>query len=59
MLAVFLGDLQFKIFTLIFFQEAAGKTQNFCLFLKGRHFMLGNRRNVNLGVFRETYVGFL
>ena len=48
---VFLDDLQFTIFTLIFFQKAAGKTRNFCIFSKGHHFMLGNHRNVNIGVF--------
>ena len=55
---VFLDDLQFKIFTLIVFQKAVGKTRNFGIFPKGRHFMLDNHRNVNLGVFREIYVGF-
>ena len=56
---VFLDDLQFKMFTLMFSQKAAGKTPNFCIFAIGRHFMLGKRWNVNLGVFWETYVCFL
>ena len=56
---VFLNDLQFMIFTLIFFQKVAGKTHNFRIFSKGRHFMLGEFRNVNLGVFWKTSVGSL
>ena len=47
---VFLDDLQFKIFTLIFLQ-VAGKPLNFCIFSKDRHFMLGSCRNLSLGVF--------
>ena len=48
---MFLYDLQFKMFTLMFSQKVAGKTPSFCIFAIGRHFMLGKRRNVNLGVF--------
>ena len=48
---VFPDDLQFMIFTLIFFLRAVGKIRTPCTFSKGRHFMLGEFRNVNLGVF--------
>ena len=37
---VFFNHLQFKIFTLIFFAKMADKTRSFCIFSKGRHFIL-------------------
>ena len=48
---MFLDDLQFKTFTLIFFLKTASKPRTFYIFSKGPHFMLVNCKNVTLKVF--------